>query len=101
MSKPIRDGICDRLRAWEPGVSITPPDAIMKEAAAWIEQHRSEIAILKAALRPLTNVERQSMEWAIEVSESLETCGATGTDGEPSRETAALRGLLERLGGGE
>jgi len=48
----------------------------------------------------LTDAEREVIEWAIEVSDSLADCGATGTGGEESRESAALRGLLERLGGG-
>ena len=54
----------------------------------------------EAARLRLTDAEREVVEWAIEVSDSLADCGATGTGGEESRESAVLRGLLERLGGG-
>jgi hypothetical protein len=49
----------------------------------------------------LTDEEREAVEWAVEVADSLAECSGAGTGGEPSREAATFRGLLARLGGGQ
>jgi hypothetical protein len=62
------------------------------------EEHDRVLRLVNAEitrLRP-TDDERTVIEWAIEVADSLATCGATGTDGKPSHEATALREFLER-----
>jgi hypothetical protein len=44
----------------------------------------------------LTDAEREALEWAVEVADSLAECSGAGTGGEPSREADTLRGLLAR-----
>jgi hypothetical protein len=44
----------------------------------------------------LTDAEREALECAVEVADSLAECSGAGTGGEPSRDAATLRGLLAR-----
>jgi hypothetical protein len=44
----------------------------------------------------LTDAEREALEWAVELADSLAECSGAGTGGEPSREAATIRGLLAR-----
>lgn len=61
-----------------------------------IDELRAAFAAGQSGAR-LTDAERLVLESAIEVADTLATCGATGTGGRESRESATLRGLLERL----
>lgn len=88
--------------------------SVFDDAADMIESLRDEITRLRESIKwhkevlveaeevmcrkNLTDAEREAIRWAIEVSDSLADCGATGTGGNESRESATLRGLLKRLG---
>ena len=117
--EPINDCVSDRSKpiAVEPvawGVMIeggTVFSVWLDEEEAKRERRRlkklyegtrhGRIVVVPLYRQPtLSDAEREVVEWAIEVSDSLADCGATGTGGEESRESAVLRGLLERLGGG-
>lgn len=92
--------------AWEvflPGVGTYDIHSFRWEAAAIAHAllfNEGTIAAVCPLFRQpqptLTAAERQVLEWAVEVSDSLADCGATGTGGEESHESATLRGLLER-----
>jgi hypothetical protein len=58
-----------------------------------------QVAKLEAEIERLrlTDAERRWIQWAIEVSESLEECGGAGLEpGVSAMPTMVLRGLLER-----
>ena len=86
---------CDlRTRLVGDGCAQCNPQMTIDLLKEQVQEQADEIARLR-----ITDAEREVVEWAIEVSDSLADCGATGTGGEESRESAVLRGLLERLGG--
>jgi hypothetical protein len=68
-----------------------PPARELEVARGTIARQERELARLR-----LTDAEREAVEWAIAVADSLAECSGAGTGGEPSREAATLRGLLAR-----
>jgi hypothetical protein len=44
----------------------------------------------------LTGEERKVLEWALDVSDSLSQCGATGTDGKRANESVVIEALIAR-----
>lgn len=93
-TEPVAWGVAD-------GKGLLATSIHRIDAVDMQSEYEVETAIVPLYRHPpaLTDAEREVVEWAIEVSDSLADCGATGTGGEESRESAVLRGLLVRLGG--
>lgn len=87
----IAASVADRVE--DASVRIIVRRAVVDELS-WLDR-----LIAEAKTPPrLTDAEREALEWAIEIADSLAECSGAGTGGEPSREATTLRGLLARRG---